>query len=432
MHGLHIPLGGHLLSLNQGYFLDRARVSNRWAAAQQGVEISVIVSMMKSLSVAGAKLGPMIAISAQGLLYSAGILIGGSRRAGSAVGLCFLSLWGFLQPLSEYYLMYGSDLSRAAGALATKLNEWGFESESLLWLLASVVCAKALIAMSIPWWPRSWFAKKPKVSARESGAIRLNLRNRERAVGKKLFLLELTRPFFLCSLGLMFLFFRWNGSSVAAGLVALLRPIAVALGLAYLAQASWLRGFLARRTDSWMWVQRMRALAGEAFQQTQESVQAVNWEEFMTKVGAPRRILLIGRPGSGKSSLGAVLAKELGLRLISVDSFIWKEGVKGGGIADNYLETVGQELDKDSWVLEGHFQKTEILLKQKSMAPDLVIHLSLPWPVLFFRLLKRDLVEFFLRKRKTSDFLRLLSLRDPPNSSLVEYSEVPRLFVRMV
>ncbi len=60
IHGLHIPLGGHFLSLNEGYLLckalrERAQIKmlSRKEAFKQSCSISIVGALLKSFSPAG-------------------------------------------------------------------------------------------------------------------------------------------------------------------------------------------------------------------------------------------------------------------------------------------------------------------------------------------------------------------------------------------
>ncbi len=76
VHGLRIPMGGHALSVNQGIVLTLAakKCSSGAEAAKYTNTISIYSSILKSLSPAGKKLTPMLALSCQGILFSFGFL----------------------------------------------------------------------------------------------------------------------------------------------------------------------------------------------------------------------------------------------------------------------------------------------------------------------------------------------------------------------
>ena len=116
-------MSGRFLSLNQGAFLSKSYNNSfsRSIAAKTTFEISFITAVMKSLSPAGKKLGPMMSISSQGLLYSLGIFVGGVGTLGKVIGMVLLSLWAFIQPFISYFLMYGTEILSALAYLKKKL-----------------------------------------------------------------------------------------------------------------------------------------------------------------------------------------------------------------------------------------------------------------------------------------------------------------------
>lgn len=112
LHAFSVPFGGFFLSLNQGFVLSRGVKTFR--ARPFGkflpLKVSNVAALLKSLSPAGERLGPMIAISMQGLLYNAGIVVFGCNPAGVVLGMTLLSLWSYVQIALYYYLMFGKKL----------------------------------------------------------------------------------------------------------------------------------------------------------------------------------------------------------------------------------------------------------------------------------------------------------------------------------
>ncbi len=109
LHGLKIPMTGTFLSINQALFLTRVVKLNR---ANDDVRtlpfrVSNITALLKSLSPAGKKLLPMLAIAAQGLLFTAGTIIFGPNLIGCMAGAAMLAVWGVFQPVAILWLIYG-------------------------------------------------------------------------------------------------------------------------------------------------------------------------------------------------------------------------------------------------------------------------------------------------------------------------------------
>lgn len=112
LHAFHVPLAGQLLSLNQIYILTRAaRASgDRREAAAAAESVSLSAALWKAYAPAGKKLTPMLAIAAQGLLFSGGVRALGRSRAGVALGAVLSSVWAFLQPFAIAWVAFGDPL----------------------------------------------------------------------------------------------------------------------------------------------------------------------------------------------------------------------------------------------------------------------------------------------------------------------------------
>lgn len=149
VHGFKIPLGGHLLSLNQSFLLSWAMRDER--TRREGVRAAASISntaaALKALSPLGQRLTPMLAISVQGTLFSVGVACLGPTLPGVAIGSAVASLWGFAQPLLLGYAFFGRGLFDAITRLWVEIAysvgvapEWGVR------LLFGLVAAKALLA----------------------------------------------------------------------------------------------------------------------------------------------------------------------------------------------------------------------------------------------------------------------------------------------
>jgi len=101
LHGLHVPLTGTFLSLNQGLFLSRITKLNQHQSYIRtlGFEVSSVTALLKSFSPVGKRLTPMLAIASQGFLFTLGVMIFGANILGVVIGSVFLAIWGIIQPL---------------------------------------------------------------------------------------------------------------------------------------------------------------------------------------------------------------------------------------------------------------------------------------------------------------------------------------------
>lgn len=108
MHGLHLPLAGTMLSLNQAAFLTRAVRSQKQDpnARSLAFEISAVTAILKSFAPVGKRLTPMLAITAQGALFTTSIYVFGANLFGVVLGSILLATWGVLQPVALAGMMF--------------------------------------------------------------------------------------------------------------------------------------------------------------------------------------------------------------------------------------------------------------------------------------------------------------------------------------
>jgi hypothetical protein len=238
LHALHIPFSGIILSLNQGFILSRAAIfsrefpGNTWTT----YNISNVVAVLKSLSPAGKKLGPMLSLSMQGLLFNLGTLFFGINPVGLCAGMAFLSVWTFLQPLITYYFFFGEKLFSAAQYLFDKtLPYHGIKAELVLWVFVALVVTKMLVGIGL-----GILAWKTQGNSIYGNHYDEKLMNLAKARGLKisseesnskhaawLALKDLFRPIFLVSLTMTGVFLYFSESDHSKIIWYLLRPLAL-------------------------------------------------------------------------------------------------------------------------------------------------------------------------------------------------------------
>lgn len=236
LHGLKIPFSGQFLSLNQGFILARTSLVGRKFPHHHFLPagVSNVSALLKSLSPAGKKLTPMLAISAQGLLFNLGTLCFGVNPLGLAVGMTLLCLWAYLQPVLIYLILYGRTLIDMAAYFLDKLNRvFSISPESLLWVLGAVILTKILLGLMIvalayrlPEEVVSRYIQKllsirskrprkpdpPKANLYQKGLLAIQ---------------DLLNPLFVFSLVLTGLFFYFSHSSYSQAIWGMLRPLGV-------------------------------------------------------------------------------------------------------------------------------------------------------------------------------------------------------------
>lgn len=250
LHMWHIPFSGHLLSLNQGFILCKA--AQKTKMPQTGIQISIVVATLKSLSPVGKRLTPMLAISAQGFLFSLGQLIFGVNILGSIIGMILLSLWTYFQMVLIYLLTFGIEAVSAANYFVNKLPPFFLTtSNNLLFIFSIVMAINLLAAIAVAIF--SYLSKSDeyesylldisnriKLSVATSSQQQLTKAQKIRLVCK-----DLLRPWFLLSLLMIVLFLFVNDSSKVVIAWYLLRTAAVSFivfyGLRFFPIESWLK-----------------------------------------------------------------------------------------------------------------------------------------------------------------------------------------------
>jgi hypothetical protein len=223
VHALHLPFGGHVLSLNQGLLLTLGLKGSpdRADGIRRVSKISSTAALMKSLSPAGKRLTPMLAISTQGWLYAAGLAVCGPRLSGALFGMLLLTLWGFAQPALVAYLIFGSQLFEGIlkvwGEIARFLSLSPEAAAQVGWgALALVIGTKVVAGLAIA--ACAWLAS-PSFQDRYLGAYerwaidwkreREARRGPPSSRGASL-LRDLTNPWFLIGTALSISFFAFS------------------------------------------------------------------------------------------------------------------------------------------------------------------------------------------------------------------------------
>lgn len=241
LHSFPIPFAGLFLSLNQGYLLCRVAILTKdpWL----GYSVSNIAAVLKSLSPAGKKLGPMLSLSMQGLLFNIGTLFG-VNPLGLSLGMVLLSFWSFVQPLVTYYLFFGKELYNAVEFLYQKtLPYHGIEVKNLFWVFTAVVIIKAIVAVVLALMAWKTQGQSEYQDRFAEYAIKKEIKTGHPAL---LALQDLMKPIFLLSLAATTLFLYFSQHDFAEIIWYLMRPIAIGFIFFYFSRTLTLDRWLAK------------------------------------------------------------------------------------------------------------------------------------------------------------------------------------------
>lgn len=226
LHSFKVPLSGHFLSLNQIALL--ARASFQLQSKKAALEISAISSLLKSLSPAGKKLTPMLAIAAQGLLFYLGLLLGGLNFLGLIIGSILSSAWAFIQPVMFIFLLYGKTTIDVAEYFLKEVEKLiPHADQFLLFLVIALFILKCLAAIVL-----SILIIRMKEEAYQQFQQKmvLNIKAPHHArqlPAWRMALTDLMGPLFIVSFLMTAFFFLYSQSDKAEMIWALIRPLAL-------------------------------------------------------------------------------------------------------------------------------------------------------------------------------------------------------------
>lgn len=98
-----------------------------------------------------------------------------------------------------------------------------------------------------------------------------------------------------------------------------------------------------------------------------------------------QRILIIGSPGAGKSTLATALARDSQLPLIRLDRLFWQKNQTTITLSQ-LQEKLVPLLAEERWIIDGNYDS---LLPQRLRRADLVIYLKVPRIIAIWRVVKR-------------------------------------------
>lgn len=155
LHTAHFPFTGVAMSTAQAAVLTVA--GDGLARRQRVAWVALIAAGLKALSPSGKRLGPMLAISMQGLLFTLSTTLAGWNGAGVFLGGALMGAWASSQGFLVQYLMLGGAMEKAYNeAVRWLAPRLALQLPSLMVLVLAVVALNALSAgvAALAFWRR--------------------------------------------------------------------------------------------------------------------------------------------------------------------------------------------------------------------------------------------------------------------------------------
>ena len=103
-----------------------------------------------------------------------------------------------------------------------------------------------------------------------------------------------------------------------------------------------------------------------------------------------KRILVLGSPGSGKTTFALELSMVLGLPCIHLDKLFWKSGWEMRS-RDEFDAMLLTELEKENWIIDGNYSMT---IGTRADYADTAIFFDYPRLLCLYRVIKRVVTNY--------------------------------------
>lgn len=87
-----------------------------------------------------------------------------------------------------------------------------------------------------------------------------------------------------------------------------------------------------------------------------------------------KKIIVIGCPGSGKSTFSRKLGEKLNIPVYHLDMLFWNRD-KTTVDDETFMKRLNEVLSKDQWIIDGHYMKT---LEHRIKSCDTIFYLDMP------------------------------------------------------
>ncbi len=145
LHGVKFPFVGAIMSSSQCAVLSWA--GDGLARRERVVWVSTISAGLKALSPAGSRLGPMLAITVQGILFTLASRVLGWNRFGLFAGGFLAGAWAASQGFFVQYLFMGKSLEKAYDTVRAWMSrQMHIEAPTLPLLILGLAVAYGVVA----------------------------------------------------------------------------------------------------------------------------------------------------------------------------------------------------------------------------------------------------------------------------------------------
>lgn len=110
---------------------------------------------------------------------------------------------------------------------------------------------------------------------------------------------------------------------------------------------------------------------------------------------SPKRIHIVGSPGSGKTTLGREIGAQLNIPHIEMDVLFWRPEWKQSEI-DDFRRRLREALAGPEWVVDGNYSKARPVVWERV---ELVVWLDYSLGVCFWRVLMHTMGRVFTGNR---------------------------------
>lgn len=170
LHAAHVPLRGLALSTMEAVVMTFA--GDGLARRSRVVWVAFVSAGLKALSPAGGRLRPMLAIAAEGVLFTAATRVFGWNRPALFVAGAFVGMWAVTQGLVLQYLFVGRDLLVAFKEIVSWVEARGIGLPGLTAILVGWVGLWGAVSGGVT----AWAFRRLSVSDQVDRALRVGTR----------------------------------------------------------------------------------------------------------------------------------------------------------------------------------------------------------------------------------------------------------------